>query len=313
MTDDALWPDVHVAAWAQTKKSFHLYLQMLGKLRVALSPAQPNWMFTALYLSARGVTTGAMPWRGTAVEASLDVFSSELIVERSNGETVRVALLPARPVADIYAELQAAVATLGVDCSISSTPQEVPDTTPLHADHRPGAYDPGAVRRWYRAATATATVFDEWRAHFFGRTGIQVWWGALDVSLMLFNGKHVAPPTDRGYLMKYDLDAELMNAGLYYGDETNAPFFYGYIFPQPADAERLPIAPAAASWSNGIKEWVLPYDAVRNAADPAAELSAFLDAIYRQCIDAAGWDRRALSYDAPKRARTASLRFEAGR
>ncbi len=161
------------------------------------------------------------------------------------------------------------------------------------------------MRRWFRAATATAGVFDEWRAHFFGRTGIQVWWGALDVSLLLFSGKHVAPPTDRGYIMKYDLDAEMMAAGLYYGDETTAPFFYGYIVPQPPGAETLPIAPAGASWSDAIKEWVLPYDAVRNAADPAAELRAFLDAIYAQCVSAAGWDRAALSYAAPKLPRRA--------
>jgi Family of unknown function (DUF5996) len=300
MTNDTVWPAVDVAAWAPTKKSFHLYVQMLGKLRLALSPAQPNWMFTALLLTARGLTTGPLPWRGTSVEASLDVFSSELIVERSNGEARRIALVPARTVAEVYAELQAALAALDVECTISPIPQEVADTTPLHEDHRPAEYQADAVRRWFGAATATAGVFDEWRAHFFGRTGIAVWWGALDVSLLLFSGKHVAPPTDRGYIMKYDLDAELMNVGLYYGDEKTAPFFYGYIFPQPPGAETLPIAPAGASWSDAIKEWVLPYDAVRNAADPAAELRAFLDAIYAQCVSAAGWDREALSYAAPK-------------
>lgn len=136
---------------------------------------------------------------------------------------------------------------------------------------------------------------------FFGRTGIAVWWGALDVALLLFNGKHAVPPTNRGYIMTYDLDAELMNAGLYYGDEKTAPFFYGYIFPQPPSAETLPIAPTAASWSDALREWVLPYDAVRDAADPAAALRAFLDAIYAQCIAAAGWDRDKLSYVAPKR------------
>jgi hypothetical protein len=305
MTDDTIWPAVDVAAWAPTKKSFHLYVQMLGKLRLALSPAQPNWMFTALLLTARGLTTGPLPWRGTAVEASLDVFSSELIVERSNGEARRIALVPARTVAEIYAELQAALAALDVECTISPIPQEVADTTPLHEDHRPAEYEADAVRRWFGAATATAGVFDEWRAHFFGRTGIAVWWGALDVSLLLFSGKHVVPPTDRGYIMKYDLDAEMMAAGLYYGDETTAPFFYGYIVPQPPGAQTLPIAPAGASWSDAIKEWVLPYDAVRNAADPAAELRAFLDAIYAQCVAAAGWDREALSYAAPKRPRRA--------
>ena len=252
------WPDVDVAKWAPTKRSFHLYTQMLGKLRVALSPPQPNWVFTALFLSARGLTTGPVPCLDTSVEASIDVFSSELIVERSNGSARRIALVPARPVADVYSELQSALDALGVDCAISPIPQEIPDSTPLPEDRRPAEYDPAAVRRWFYAATATAEVFDRWRAHFFGRTGIQVWWGALDVALLLFSGKHVPAPTDRGYLMRYDLDAELMNAGLYYGDANTPPFFYGYIYPQPANAERAAISPAGASWSGALKEWVLP-------------------------------------------------------
>jgi hypothetical protein len=300
MTDRIDFPDVDVARWAATKKSFHLYLQMLGKLRLALSPAQPNWLFTALYLSPRGITTGSIPWHATTVEAYLDVFSSDIVVQRSNGDAARIPLLPVRTVAEIYAALTAALEQIGVDCTITPIPQEVPDTTPLHQDRRPAAYDPDAVRRWFGAATASANIFEHWRAHFFGRTGIQVWWGALDVALLLFSGKHVTPPLDRGYLMKYDLDAELMNVGLYFGDETTAPFFYGYIFPQPAAAPTLPIAPASASWSAALGEWVLPYEVVRTAADPAGEVRAFLDAIYAQCIDAAGWDRAAHRYDAPK-------------
>lgn len=299
MNDNADWPEVHVAVWAGTKRSLHLSLQMLGKLRLALAPAQPNWMFVGLSLTARGLTTGAMPWRGTSVQASLDVFSSEIIVERSDGRSERIALVPPRTVAEVYAALEAALEALDVQCTISPIPQEIADTTPLPDDRRPSEYDPHAVQRWFHAAVATANVFDAWRAHFFGRTGIQVWWGALDVSLMLFNGKHVPAPADRGYIMKYDMDAEMMCAGLYYGDEQTAPFFYAYIYPQPPGAENLSIAPAGAAWSDAIKEWVLPYDTVRNAADPTAELHAFLDAIYAQCIAAAGWDRAALSYAAP--------------
>lgn len=302
MTESIVWPDLDPAAWAPTKKTLHLTLQMLGKLRVALSPAQPNWIFTALLPYARGFTTGPMPWHETSVNVSLDVFASELIAERSTGAVKRIPLLPERSIAAIYADLQSALEALGVECTISPTPQEVADLTPLPDDTRPAPYDPAAVQRFFHAMTATATIFDEWRAHFFGRSGIQLWWGALDLSLMLFNGKHVPPPLDRGYLLKYDLDAELFNVGLYPGDDKSAPFFYGYIFPQPQGAETLAIAPAGATWNAQINEWTLPYDTVRNAADPAAELRAFLDAVYAICSSAAGWDRAALSYAAPKRA-----------
>jgi hypothetical protein len=301
MSDPVIWPDLDIAAWAPTKKSLHLYTQMLGKLRVALSPAQPNWMFTALLLTARGVTTGPLPWRERSVHASLDVFSSELVVELSNGASQRVALVPARTIADVYAGFLAALTALDVEVTLSPIPQELADVTPLDTDRRPAAYDPIAAQRWFSAATATAGTFEAWRSHFFGRSGIQLWWGAFDVALLLFNGKHVPPPVDRGYLLRYDLDAEMMNVGLYPGDDKTAPFFYGYIFPQPENAAQLPIAPAGASWSDQIKEWVLPYEVVRGAPKPAVMLNAFLDSIYALCTTVGGWDRAALSYDAPKR------------
>ncbi|MGH8163975.1 MAG: DUF5996 family protein [Rhodanobacteraceae bacterium] len=299
--DTSPWGDLRVAGWAGTKRSLHLYAQMLGKIRVALSPTQPNWMFTALYLFSRGLTTGPIPWADASIEASIDVISSDIAVSSSKGAMRKISLLPARTVAEIYAELSSALGELDVACFISPEPQEIPDTTPLHEDRRDAEYDPAAVVRWFNAATATAGIFASWVARFHGRSGIQVWWGAFDVALILFSGKRSTPPIDRGFLMKYDLDAELMNVGLYLGDETTAPFFYAYIYPQPKGAESLPIAPSAASWSAKLQEWVLPYDDVRAAERPDDAVRAFLDSVYEQCFAAAGWNRDALSYDAPRR------------
>jgi hypothetical protein len=297
--DTEHWPPLAVAGWAPTKRSLHLYAQMIGKMRLGLCPPQPNWMFTPLYFTARGLTTGAMPFGGTSVDALLDVFSSEIVVRRSTGEERRVPLVPPRSVAEIFSALRTALDELGVTCTISDAPQEMADATPFSQDARPAAYDPAAVQRWFRAATATAGVFDDWRGFFFGRSGIQLWWGAFDVALVLFNGRHVTAPADRGYLMKYDLDAELMNCGLFLGDETTAPVFYGYIYPQPSGAERFAMAPAAVSWSTAMSEWLLPYDAVRSSPSPAQTLRAFLDSLYDHCIADAGWDRQELSYTAP--------------
>ena len=294
------WPELDVASWAPTKKSLHLYTQMLGKLRLALSPSQPNWMFTALQLTARGVTTGPLPYRAGTVQATLDVFASALIVETSDGRSEQVALVPARTVAAVFAALHDALAALDVDVTLTAIPQEVADVTPLDADTRPAAYEPAAVQRWFAVLSATAGVFEAARAPFFGRTGIQLWWGALDLALLLFSGKHVPAPTTRGYLLRYDLDAEMLNVGFYPGDEGGAPFFYGYNFPQPEGAPQLPV-PDGATWSTQLSEWVLPYDTVRAAADPAAALRAFVDTLYALCFSAAGWDRDALTYAAPKK------------
>jgi hypothetical protein len=295
------WHDIDVRTWAETKRSVHLYAQILGKIRVALSPAQPNWMFTRLHLSPRGLTTASIPLdTGDSLEALFDVFDSRLVIRVSNGRTEEIALLPTRTVATVYAEVSHALHALGVPCFISPVPQEVPDTTPLHDDHRPAGYDRDAVIRWFRTYTAVAGAFDRWRSHFFGRSGVQVWWGAFDLALILFNGKHAPAPHDRGYLMRYDLDAELMNVGLYLGDENDPPFFYGYVYPQPENAPAIALSGTEGTWSERWREWVLPYDLVRRSADPELLVTNFLDAVYRVCFEAAGWDRDALSYEMPR-------------
>lgn len=297
---DSAWPDLDFAGWAGTKKTLHLYAQMLGKLRIALSPHQPNWMFTSLAIVARGITTGPMPWNAGAVQATIDVFDSTMTIESSDGRRVCVELGAARSIADVFADLRAALHELGVTAAITTIPQEVVDVTPLDTDRRAVVYDVDAVLRWFRAVTAIAGVFDDWRSHFFGRTGIQLWWGAFDIALLLFSGKHVPPPPDRGYLMRYDLDAEMMNVGFYPGDEANPrALFYGYIYPQPERCGTLAVQPPATFWSEQLGEWVLPYDAVRGESDPAQTLRSFLDSVYGVCGSASGWDQAALTYTRP--------------
>jgi len=303
-TPEHAWPALDFDAWAPTKRSLHLYAQMLGKMRLALSPLQPNWMFTSLALTARGITTGPMPWDDASVQGSIDVLSSEIVIDVSDGRSRRIALVPARTIADVWRELRAAWSDLGITAPLTNVPQELRDTTPFDRDLTTPAYDPAAAWRWFAVATATATTFDEWRAHFFGRTGIQLWWGAFDLALLLFSGRHVPAPLDRGYLIRYDLDAEMMNAGFYPGDEANPrPMFYGYIYPQPENCKGITLGHPDAFWSEQLGEWLLPYDAVRTAADPRASLRAFLDAIYLVCGSAAGWDRAAHTYAQPKVAR----------
>jgi hypothetical protein len=287
MTTDSPWPALELASWAPTKRSLHLYAQMLGKLRLALAPHQPNFLFTALAHTPRGFTTGVMPYGVHSLQASVDVFAAELILQVSDGRERRIPLAPPRTVAQVFA------------VTLSPVPQEVPDLTPLDQDARPAVFEPGDAQRWLAVVAATNAVFDRWRAHFFGRTAIALWWGAFDFALLLFTGKHVEPPTNRGYLFRYDLDAEMMNVGFYPGDAANPPAFYGYIYPQPPDCGTIPIAPAHAAWSDALGEWILPYEAVRASADPEATLRAFLDAIYGVCGAGAGWDRERFTYVPP--------------
>ena len=291
------WPAL--PAWQPTKRSLHLYAQMLGKLRLALSPHQPNFLFTGLALTSRGFTTGAMPAGTRSVQAAVDVFDVAMLLQSSDGRERRVSLAEPCTVARVFADLHAALAALDVAVSLSPLPQEIADLTPFDRDERPAEFVPADAQRWLTIVTATSGVFDRWRAPFSGRVGIQLWWGAFDFSIMLFNGNHVEPPTDRGYLLKYDLDAELINVGLNLGDAADAPVYYGYIYPQPESCTTLPISPVGASWSDALGEWTIPYDTVRVAADPALALTTFLDAIYRLSADAAGWDHERFRYTPP--------------
>jgi hypothetical protein len=287
------------AAWAPTKKSLHLYAQMLGKLRLALAPHQPNFLFTSLALTPRGFPTGAMPIERKSLAATVDVFAAEMILESSDGRERRIPLGAPRTVAQVFDELHAGLRAMRVEVALSPIPQEVPDQTPLDRDERPAIFEPLDAQRWLAVVSATSAVFDRWRARFFGRTGIQLWWGAFDFALLLFSGAHVEAPKNRGYLLRYDLDAEMMNVGFYPGDAEHPAYFYGYIYPQPAGCQAIAIAPPSATWSDALGEWIVPYDAVRLSERPEATLTEFLDAIYGICGTRAGWQLEKFTYERP--------------
>ena len=244
MTTQQPWPALEPSAWAPTKHSLHRYAQMLGKLRLALAPFQPNFVFSSLALTPRGITTGTIPYGVGSFAASLDVFTAEIVLEASDGRERRISLGAPQTVARVFAELHTALAALGVDVALSPIPQEMPDSTPFDQDVRPAVFEPQDAQRWLAVVTGANAVFDRWREHFFGRASIQLWWGAFDYALLLFSGKHVEAPADRGYLLKYDMDAEMMNVGFYPGDDANAAYFFGYIYPQPAACPTLSIAPS---------------------------------------------------------------------
>jgi Family of unknown function (DUF5996) len=293
------WPQFRYADWAPTKRTLHLVSQMFGKVRLALAPPQPNFIFTALYITPSGFTTTAIPLGMRLIELRLDVFAGRIDVLSSDGRRSHVAFAGLPSIAAVYRTLLEALKELEVDVTLSPIPQELADLTPLDRDERPLEWNADDARAWLTVMSSVQGVFDRWRADFFGRSGVQLWWGAFDLALLLFNGKHVPPPLDRGYLIKYDLDAEMMNAGLYPGDDANEPFFYGYIYPQPAECSTIPIRAEGARWSDAFGEWVLPYEVVRCAPQPEKLLSTLLSSIYDVCGQAARWNRAEFTYVPP--------------
>jgi hypothetical protein len=294
------WPSLpRAGAWPASQTYIHLVTQMMGKLRLALSPSQPEWLHTSLALGARGLTTGALPWGDRSVEVALDVVDGALDVFAGDGTQRPISLSPPRSIADIWAEYRAALDRLGVEARMWDKPQELGDATPFSQDHRKRTYDPISVASWFAALTAIHHVFDEWRSPFFGRSGIGFWWGAFDLTAMVFSGRHATPREGAGYIMRYDLDAESVVIGFWPGDAHDEAMFYAYIVPEPPGCSDLPIDLPAAGWVAEKGEWVLPYEAVRTAPDPRSALLTFMDTMYGAAGSLAGWDLAAYRYERP--------------
>jgi hypothetical protein len=298
MNGDA-WPALPYAEWAPTKKTLQMCAQMLGKLRLALAPPQPEWLNSCLFLHARGFTTGPMPYRTTVVTARIDVFDSVMAIEVSDGRGEQLPLA-GRCVSDVWAEFTARLEALGIDAPLCEEPQETADTTPFSQNRHDCTIDAEAAQRFHRLLCTLNGVYEEFRARFFGRTGVQFWWGAFDFAVLLFSGKKLDAPDDKGYIMRYDLDAEHFNAGFWPGDYTSPePIFYGYLVPRPDGCDVAPMEPEHASWVEAMEEWVLPYESVRSCPDPRQALLDFLDSVYQVAITQGGWDAEAFEYTPP--------------
>jgi hypothetical protein len=293
-------PALPYEEWAPTKKTLQMCAQMMGKARIALSPTQPEWLHTALHLDARGLTTGLMPHDADQVSMGIDVYDSTMWVRVSDGRSAAVGIGGGRCVAEIWNDVCVALSGLGIPLDVWEKPQEIADVTLFSQNTHDCTLDPAHAQRFYRVLAALGGVFDEFRSTFFGRTGVQFWWGAFDLAVLLFNGKKAVAPDDLGYIMRYDLDAEHMNAGFWPGDD-NAPHpgFYAYLVPRPDGCEVAPIEPAHAGWVESMGEWMMPYDKVRETDDPRKAILDFLRSVYQVAITNGGWDAEEFRYTRP--------------
>jgi hypothetical protein len=300
MTNEDAWPALPYEEWAPTKKTLQMCAQMLGKARLALAPPQPEWMHACLYLDPHGFTTGPMPCGSRVVSMGIDVFLGEMWIRESDGEETAVSIAPDRSVADIWADLKIELADLGVEPDLWQKPQEIADTTPFAANTHDCVFVPEHAQRFHRVLCSLDGVFEEFRSGFFGRSGVQLWWGAFDFAVLLFNGKHLPAPEDKGYIMRYDLDAAHFNAGFWAGDDTApAAGFFAYLVPRPDGCETAPIEPEHAGWVEAMGEWMMSYDTVRECDDPRKAILDFLGSVYRVAVTQGGWDAEALSYRKP--------------
>lgn len=296
---DRSWPQLDAARWPATRDYLHLLSQMLGKLRLALAPPLPEWFHASLAVTPRGLTTRLLPVPSGAIDASIDLVDGVLRLSAGGGRVETVAVAPARPIAAIWTDLLAALDGLGVHVDLWDKPQELADVTPFSRDERARDYDPALGAHWLDLITDVHALFEAWRSPFFGRSGVNFWWGGFDVTVSLYNGRHASPRPGSNYLMRHDLDAEHLTIGFWPGDDDNEPMFFAYLVPEPPNCPTYRMGVPSTSWAPARAEWVLPYEAVRSRSDRDDVVRRFMDAAYRAAGDLAGWDLAALTYVPP--------------
>jgi Family of unknown function (DUF5996) len=295
---DNVWPALPQAEWSDTCATLQLWMQIVGKIRLALMPTINHTWNVTLYPTVRGLTTSPMPYADRMLQIDFDFIEHMLLLETSEGRRRTISLKP-MTVAAFYQEVMSALDELDAPVRIWQMPVEVAQPVPFEQDHTHQAYDGEYAQRFWRILLQCTRVFTLFRARFTGKvSSVHLFWGALDLACTRFSGR-TAPehPSMAGLPDRVTRDAyshEVSSCGFWPGAPGIEPLFYSYAYPEPPGYAQSPIAPASASFDSTLGEFVLPYEAMRKSADPDAALLQFLQSTYEAAANCAGWDRAAL-------------------
>jgi hypothetical protein len=299
MTATNLWPELPSAEWKDTYDTLHMWTQIVGKIRLAVTPLVNHWWNATLYVTPRGLTTSAMFYKGRLFQINFDFIDHLLLIEANDGSTKTITLRP-RSVAEFYQETMAALGSLGMPVTIWTTPVEVPDRTPFENDQKHAAYDPEYAQRFWRILVQVSRVLTEFRSRFIGKVSpVHFFWGAFDLAVTRFSGRpapsHLGVPNCARFVMVEAYSHEVSSCGFWPGGgPVNEPVFYAYAYPEPQGFKDYHIKPAEAFYHTEMSEFLLPYDVVRTAKSPDEVLLSFLQSTYEAAATRAKWDRHAL-------------------
>lgn len=305
MSGNGVWPTLPVQSWQPTRDTLILWLQIIGKVRLARSSLLNHWWNTPLYLTARGLTTSLIPGSpGRSFAIDLDLLDHRLDVHTTVGQSRSLALTP-MPVSEFHARLTGLLDDLGLHTAIWPVPVELADAIPFTADTQHADYDPEAVTAFWRILVEVERVFNQFRARFVGKASpVHLFWGALDLATTRFSGRP-APPHPGGmpncgpHVMHEAYSHEVSSCGYWPGAEDEG-IFYSYAYPEPPQYRTMPAGPPTARYDAELGEFVLPYTAVRTAPDPDGMLLDFLQKTYEAAAVCAQWDRPALERPQPE-------------
>jgi len=301
ITNDAVWPELPYAAWQDTYATLHLWTQIVGKVRLKLTPWLNHSWHVTLYVTARGLGTGPIPLDGRDLAIEFDFNDHVLWLRTTDGHFRQVMLKPVT-VAEFYAEVMAALAELGVAVRINERPNEIPGAVRFSEDRAHAAYDPDFANRHFRVLAATRRVFAHFRTGFLGKASpVHFFWGSFDLAVTRFSGRSaplMTASSTPGLPLAVTREAyshEVSSAGFWPGDGSiDYPAYYSYAYPEPDGFAAAKVRPSAAFYFKDYGQFILPYEAVRTAAAPEATLMEFLQSTYDAAADLGKWDRKAL-------------------
>jgi Family of unknown function (DUF5996) len=294
------WPDLPYGAWNETRETLHLWTQIVGKIRLALTPWLNHSWHVPLYIDTRGLRTSPIPYGERSFEIEFDFNAHILEIVTSDGHRKQIPLEP-RTVASFYEAVLSALKGLGIAATINDFPCEIPSAIPFARDRTHAAYDPEFAQRFWRVLVQADRILKQFRTGFIGKASpVHFFWGSFDLAVTRFSGRR-APPHPGGVpgladeIVRDAYSHEVSSAGFWPGGSgVDYAAFYSYAYPEPDGFRTSPVEPAAAFFNQALGEFLLPYDAVRTAPDPDAALLAFLNSTYEACARTGRWDRPSL-------------------
>jgi Family of unknown function (DUF5996) len=292
-----MWPDIPYAPWRDTCTALHLFAQIIGKYRLARTPWLNHSWHATFYLNARGLTTSVIPDGSGGVELAADLIDHAVIGTATDGRKASFPLGPTS-VAEFHGQVLELIATLGGTPRLHGRPNEVPDPVPFAQDHRSRPYDAPAVTRYFQALVAVERVLKHFRTGYIGKVSpVHLFWGAFDLAVTRFSGRH-APLHPGGVpglpdaVTREAYSHEVSSAGFWPGGlGADEPMFYSYSYPAPEGFAQAHVEPEVARYDETLGEFLLPYEAVRRAADPETMLMNFLESTYRAASTLGRWNR----------------------
>lgn len=288
------WPALPLNRWNDTRATLHMWTQIVGKVRLALTPKINHWWNVPLYVSPRGLNTSAIPYSDLVFEIEFDFIDHKLFIRVSNGVNREMALVP-RAVADFYQEFMNTLRSAGIDVKIWTTPVEIPDPIPFEQDRVHASYDPEYAHRFWRILVSTEEVLTEFRSRFIGKTSpVHFFWGSFDLAVSRFSGRRAPERQGADSITREAYSHEVISVGFWPGGGEVDAAFYSYAAPEPPGFAQQQVQPLKAFYHPNLKEFVLMYEDVRSAASPSKAILDFCESTYEAGANLGKWDREAL-------------------